>query len=106
MNITISESAKIQIKKLLLENNKEAFRVSILAGGCSGFMTKFEYSEKTEKDHCFNEDGVCVVVDQRSMLFLKNSTLNYYSDLNDTGFKIENITDMKRSCGCGQSFGT
>ena len=106
MNITITESARVQIKKLLLENNKGAFRVAIQAGGCSGFIVKFEYDEKKEKDHCFNEEDGLVVIDQRSMLFLKGATLNYDSDLNNTGFKIENITDQKRSCGCGQSFGT
>jgi iron-sulfur cluster assembly accessory protein len=105
MNITITESAKLQIKKLLFENNKPAFRITILAGGCSGLMTKFEYSEIMDKDKIFQDDGCVVVIDSKSLLFLQGSTLNYYSDLNESGFKVENISNSKRSCGCGQSFG-
>jgi iron-sulfur cluster assembly accessory protein len=104
MSITVTESAKNQIKKLLLENNSEAFRVSIKAGGCSGFLTHFDFSDKQDKDHLIGFDGGLVVVDPRSMLFLKGSTLNYYSGLNESGFKVENIENLNRSCGCGHSF--
>lgn len=76
------------------------FRVSVTAGGCAGFLYGFAVVDvKADKDHLI---GTKVVVDPRSALFLKNSTLKWQKDLFSAQFVVVN-TDATSTCGCGQS---
>ncbi len=60
--------------------------------------------QKREGDEVFQYDGVTVVVDMKSYLFLNGTTLDYVDDIMGGGFKFIN-PNAQRSCGCGSSFG-
>ncbi|NNE42988.1 MAG: iron-sulfur cluster assembly accessory protein [Gemmatimonadetes bacterium] len=80
-------------------------RVRIQGGGCSGVTYKMDWDEAgpTEKDFVIERDGATVLVDPRSAVFLKGSTLDYKADLMQQRF-IWNNPNAKSSCGCGESF--
>ena len=102
--IFISDQAKEQVIFLLKKENKNALRISLISGGCSGLLTKYEFSEASEKDHIIDLGCGLVLIDPRSALFLTGATLDFKSELNNYGFRFDNIPNAKRKCGCGESF--
>jgi iron-sulfur cluster assembly protein len=79
-------------------------RVAVQGGGCSGFTYKMNFDSKvSEFDEVIQADGVRVVVDAKSALFLKGTTLDYVNALMGGGFKFIN-PNATGSCGCGESF--
>ncbi len=79
-------------------------RVAVQGGGCSGFTYKMNFDTKvSEFDEVIQADGVRVVVDAKSALFLKGTTLDYVNALMGGGFKFIN-PNATGSCGCGESF--
>jgi iron-sulfur cluster assembly protein len=105
--IKVAESAKQQVAHLLQsENHPEgAFvRVGVEGGGCSGLMYQltFDYEMK-EGDQVFEDNGVKVVVDRKSFLYLVGTELEYTGGLNGKGFVFKN-PNASRTCGCGESF--
>ena len=80
-------------------------RLRVQGGGCSGFQNKLDldptYNEKL--DHLFEINGVEVVIDKRSMLYLAGATVDFHDDLNKRGFSVTN-PQAKGSCGCGSSY--
>jgi iron-sulfur cluster assembly protein len=80
-------------------------RLRVQGGGCSGFQNKLDldpnYNEKL--DHLFEIQGIKVVIDKRSMLYLNGATVDFHDDLNKRGFSINN-PQAKGSCGCGSSY--
>ena len=104
--ITLTEDAIKQVKKLKEEQNLQdyALRVGIQGGGCSGLSYALGFdSEIKEKDKVFDIDGVKVVVDMKSLLYLGGTTLTYEDSMMGGGFRFEN-PNAKRTCGCGSSF--
>lgn len=106
--ISLTPSAVAQVKHLQSSDPKNKgtyLRVKVVGGGCSGMSYKldFESSEPTEKDRILDQDGVRIVVDQKSLLFLKGTQLDFSSGLNGKGFEFIN-PNAKRTCGCGSSF--
>ena len=104
--INISDSAKAQAIKLMAEDGKEdAFiRVGVKGGGCSGLMYDLTFdNELKEDDKSFEDNGVTVVVDKKSFLYLVGTTLDYSGGLNGKGFVFVN-PNADRTCGCGESF--
>lgn len=104
--ITLSEAAVRQIKAIQTEEKRPnaALRVAVVGGGCSGMSYKLDFIDApTEADKVFEQDGVRVVVDPKSYLYLKGMTLDYSGGLNGTGFSFSNPNATK-SCGCGTSF--
>ncbi len=104
--INISDSAKAQAIKLMAEDGKEdAFiRVGVKGGGCSGLMYDLSFdNELKEDDKSFEDNGVTVVVDKKSFLYLVGTTLDYSGGLNGKGFVFNN-PNASRTCGCGESF--
>ncbi len=79
-------------------------RVGVKSGGCSGleYVLKFD-TEKTESDQVFEDNGVKIVVDKKSILYLAGTILEYSGGLNGKGF-IFNNPNANRTCGCGESF--
>lgn len=106
--IYVSEKAGERVKQLMQESNyneKEYFlRVSVVGGGCSGLSYKMDF-DKEEKpmDQVFEENGVKVVTDMKSYLYLINTTLEFSEGLNGKGFYFSN-PNASRTCGCGESF--
>jgi iron-sulfur cluster assembly protein len=104
--ITVTEEAIQQVKKLQEEQNlKEyALRVGIQGGGCSGLSYTLGFdSDIKEKDKVFDIDGIKVVVDMKSLLYLSGTTLTYEDSMLGGGFRFEN-PNATRTCGCGSSF--
>lgn len=105
--IKVNDNAKAQVAKLMAEDNQpeHAFvRVGVEGGGCSGLMYKLEFdSEMKEGDQVFEDNGVKVVVDKKSFLYLVGTELDYSGGLNGKGFTFVN-PNANRTCGCGESF--
>ena len=103
----VSESAKSQIIQLKEKENQgdDYFvRVSVKAGGCSGLSYDMTFDNSlNEGDEIFEDKGVKVVCDVRSLLYLMNTTLDFSSGLNGKGFQFVN-PNATRTCGCGESF--
>lgn len=105
--IKVSENAKKQVEKLLSEGAHpvDAFvRVGVKGGGCSGLMYELEFDQEfKEGDQVFEDNGVKVVVDKKSFLYLIGTELEYSGGLNGKGFEFRN-PNANRTCGCGESF--
>src|ERR687891_24709 len=107
MALTLSETAIEQVKRLKEEQKlgDEVFlRMGVKGGGCSGMSYALEFdSEKGPHDKEFDIDGVKVVVDAKSYLYLNGTTLDYVQQGLTGGFTFVN-PQAKSSCGCGTSF--
>jgi iron-sulfur cluster assembly protein len=104
--INITETAKNQAIKLMQEDGKpDAFiRVGVQGGGCSGLMYELGFdNELKETDKVFEAEGVKIVVDKKSFLYLVGTTLDFSGGLNGKGFVFVN-PNADRTCGCGESF--
>ncbi len=107
--IYVSDKAKIRVTALLKEAAIDAqseyfLRVSVESGGCSGLSYKMDFdNEQKPGDQVFEDNGVKVVTDLKSFLYLVNTTLEYSEGLNGKGFYFNN-PNASRSCACGESF--
>ena len=107
--IHVSDKAKERIKELLKEggrgNDPSYFlRVSVVGGGCSGLSYKMDFDNvQKSSDQVFEDNGVKVVTDLKSFLYLVNTTLDFSDGLNGKGFFFNN-PNASRTCGCGESF--
>ncbi len=104
--ITVTESAKKQALRLMEDEGKEGFfiRVGVDGGGCSGLMYQLTFdNEEKEGDKSFEDNGIKVVVDKKSYLYLIGTTLDFSGGLNGKGFVFNN-PNAGRTCGCGESF--
>jgi len=106
--IKVSDQAKGKAAQLMSEEgfNPEVdyIRVGVKSGGCSGleYVLKFD-NEKAETDQIFEDNGVKILVDKKSVLYLAGTILEYSGGLNGKGF-IFNNPNASRTCGCGESF--
>ncbi len=107
--IFVSDKAKEKVKQLMqdagITNDSSYFlRVSVVGGGCSGLSYKLDFdNEKKPMDQEFEDNGVKVVTDLKSFLYLVNTTLDFSDGLNGKGFYFSN-PNASRTCGCGESF--
>lgn len=104
--IKVSESAKSQAQRLMQEQNlSNAFiRVGVKGGGCSGLTYIMDFdTELKDEDNVFEDNGIKIVVDKKSFLYLVGTELNYSGGLNGKGFEFIN-PNANRTCGCGESF--
>jgi iron-sulfur cluster assembly protein len=104
--INLSDSAIQEIKRLKEKQGalNQYLRLGVESGGCSGLNYKMAFDDKvTEQDKVYDFEGLKVVVDMRSMLYLMGMTLDYTGELLGGGFKFVN-PNAKKSCGCGHSF--
>ena len=104
--ITVSSNAKEYISRLLAEQDKDAafVRVGIKAGGCSGLEYEMSFDSVTkEGDQVFEDKGIKVVVDMKSLLYLYGTELDYTGGLSGKGLFFNN-PNASRTCGCGESF--
>ncbi|GEM_PF-241842 len=102
--VNLSESAKSEIKKLIgQEKDTDGVRLSLLAGGCSGLSYHMEFDKIKENDFVSENEGIKVIIDPKSALYLNGIMLDYQGGLNGKGFTFSNPNATK-SCGCGTSF--
>lgn len=81
-----------------------ALRLGVLGGGCSGLSYQFKFDTRQRpNDKVFEFDGVRIVVDPKSLLYLHGMTLDYKESLMYSGFVFEN-PNAQKGCGCGTSF--
>jgi len=81
-----------------------ALRLGIRGSGCSGFSYVIEFHDGSphQRDNVFEFDGIRVLVDPKSLVYLNGSTLDWEQSLMKQGFKFVNPKE-KSSCGCGSS---
>jgi iron-sulfur cluster assembly protein len=104
--INVTESAKTQAIKLMQEEGKDGYfiRVGVQGGGCSGLMYQLDLdNQEKEDDKAFEDNGIKIVVDKKSFLYLIGTTLDFSGGLNGKGFVFKN-PNADRTCGCGESF--
>jgi len=105
--IVITDKAKNRILELKREEGRgdnENIRVSVKGGGCSGLMYDLDFDANViETDHVFEDKGVKILVDRKSLLYLAGTTLEFSDGLNGKGFQFVN-PNASRTCGCGESF--
>ncbi|MFM7643418.1 MAG: iron-sulfur cluster insertion protein ErpA [Sphingomonadales bacterium] len=104
--LTVTDAAKKQALRLMEDEQKDGFfiRVGVQGGGCSGLMYQLTFdNEEKEGDMAFQNNGVKVVVDKKSYLYLVGTTLDFSGGLNGKGFVFQN-PNADRTCGCGESF--
>jgi iron-sulfur cluster assembly protein len=107
--IFVSDKAKEKLTELMQESHKPVsagyfLRVSVVGGGCSGLSYKMDFDNKSmPADQVFEDNGVKVVTDLKSFLYLVNTTLEFSDGLNGKGFFFNN-PNASRTCACGESF--
>ncbi len=106
MALALTETAVKQVKQLMEEQNLQHvyLRMGVKGGGCSGLSYSLEFdNEIGPHDKEFDIDGVRVVCDKKSYLYLNGTTLDYVKQGLTGGFTFLN-PQAKSSCGCGTSF--
>lgn len=103
--ISITEIAATRIKAFLQARGQGlGLRLGVVTSGCSGLAYKLEFADKVNVDDCdFLSNGVRVLVDAKSLTYLKGMTLDYTKEQMKEGFKFIN-PNVKNECGCGESF--
>jgi iron-sulfur cluster assembly protein len=104
--ITLTDNAVQKILALIAseQSDDKGLRVKVVGGGCSGLSYKMDLDLKRDGDRVFERDGARIIVDRKSYLYLNGTELDYADDLMHAGFNLRN-PNVKRSCGCGASFG-
>ena len=104
--ITLTDNAVQKILALVASDSTEdkGLRVKVVGGGCSGLSYKMDLDQKRDGDRVFERDGARIIIDRKSYLYLNGTELDYADDLMHAGFNLRN-PNVKRSCGCGASFG-
>jgi len=103
VSVTLSENAVNKILQLVAEKPDGGLRVKVVGVGCSGLQYRMEVDAAKERDKVFERGGARLIVDKKSFLYLNGSELDYAEELMSSGFRLVN-PNVKRSCGCGESF--
>lgn len=105
--ISISEKAKERVLNIWKEDNLSAdhfVRVSVTSGGCSGLTYNMKFDNQPQpNDEVFEDKGIKLVVDAKSILYLLGTELDFSEGLNGKGFYFNN-PNASRTCSCGESF--
>jgi iron-sulfur cluster assembly accessory protein len=104
--ITVTSQAAVKIKDIKVAQaapEDVGLRVRVVGGGCSGFQYQLVFDSAKPGDQVFESDGVRVVVDPKSFLYLNGTEIDYVDGLNGAGFTMKN-PNAKGGCGCGSSF--
>ncbi len=105
--IRISEKAKERVLALRNSDGLGAdyfLRVSVVGGGCSGLSYKMDFDNKSQpEDQVFEDNGMKLVTDLKSLLYLYDTILEFSDGLNGKGFYFNN-PNASRTCSCGESF--
>ena len=105
MSITLTESAADRVKTFLEKRGKGiGLRLGIKTSGCSGLSYMLEFVDTlNEDDQVFEQHGVKVIVDTKSLVYLNGTQLDFVKEGLNEGFKFTN-PNVKDECGCGESF--
>lgn len=105
MAITLTESAADRVRNFLANRGKGAgLRLGVRTSGCSGMAYVLEFADEIHADdQVFESNGVKVIVDTRSMVYLDGTEVDFAKEGLNEGFKFNN-PNVKDACGCGESF--
>jgi iron-sulfur cluster assembly accessory protein len=104
--IQLTENAASKVKEIMTQQSPApgALRVAVVGGGCSGFSYHMAFdNQENATDNVYTFDGVKVLVDQMSEMYLDGVQVDYIETLEGAGFKFNN-PNVKSTCGCGSSF--
>src|SRR5688500_3079798 len=107
MAITLTKKAEDKVKEILLDQPETfvGLRIQVVGGGCSGFQYRmgFDKNFNDQNDAVFDFDGLKILVDKASLLYMDGSEVDCIDGLHGAGFKFNN-PNVAGSCGCGSSF--
>ncbi|MCG6861730.1 MAG: iron-sulfur cluster assembly protein IscA [Chromatiaceae bacterium] len=105
MSITMTPAAADHVRRFLSNRGKGlGLRLGVRTSGCSGMAYVLEFADELESDdQVFEDQGVKVIVDSKSLLYLDGTQLDYTKEGLNEGFKFNN-PNVKDACGCGESF--
>lgn len=105
MAITLTETAAARVQKFIANRGKGVgLRLGVKTTGCSGMAYTLEFADETEpEDVLFESNGVTVLIDPKSLVYLDGTELDYTKEGLNEGFKFNN-PNVKAECGCGESF--
>ena len=105
--LNISKNASIKIKEILSDKNhldKIGVRISVKSGGCAGLTYDMSYvSSLNDNDEVVESDGVKIYIDQKALIYLMGTVMDYKTDKFSSSFIFKNPNEIER-CGCGESF--
>ena len=105
--VQLTPVAITKVKEILTQQNPSptGLRVAVVGGGCSGFSyhMAFENQANEASDNVYEFNGLKVMVDQMSEMYLDGITIDYLETIEGAGFKFNN-PNVKSTCGCGSSF--
>ena len=104
--ITLSDAALKEVKRLINVQGltEGGLRVGVKGGGCSGLSYTINFDEKIgQYDTVYEFDGVKVIMDAKSAIYLQGTQLDFQKDLMSGSFKFVN-PNAEKTCGCGESF--
>ena len=106
MAITVTEAAAKHVRTYLENRGKGlGIRLAVRTSGCSGMAYEMEFvDELQEDDQVFEDHGVKVVIDAKSLVYLDGTEVDFAREGLNEGFKFNN-PNAKSECGCGESFG-
>ena len=105
MSITLTEAAANHVLGFLNNRGKGVgVRLGVKTTGCSGMAYVLEFADEVNpEDKVFEDRGVKVIIDPKSLLYLDGTELDYTKEGLNEGFKFNN-PNVKGECGCGESF--
>jgi iron-sulfur cluster assembly protein len=109
MAISLTETAAKEVKRIIeeqqLPKDQTRLRVGVRGGGCSGFSYLLDLTEEAagEQDEAMESNGVPILVDMKSLLYLDGTEIDFRDEVMGRGFVFKN-PNATSSCGCGSSF--
>ena len=104
--VKLSLRAAEKVKAILAEEKIEdgyGLRLKVMGGGCSGFSYDLFFDQPQDIDQVFESQGIRMVCDQMSLMYLAGTEIDYVESVQGSGFKFTN-PNVKSTCGCGSSF--
>ncbi len=104
--LTLTEVAASKVAEIRSAEDIEshyALRVKVMGGGCAGFQYDLYFDEPVDGDQVFESNGVRLISDSMSFMYLMGTSIDYVEGLQGAGFKFNN-PNTTGSCGCGSSF--
>jgi iron-sulfur cluster assembly protein len=105
MAITLTDNAAERVRNFIAQRGKGVgLRLGVKTSGCSGMAYVLEFADEIEPgDQVFESNGVKVIVDPKSLIYLDGTELDYGKEGLNEGFRFDN-PNVKDQCGCGESF--
>ena len=105
MSVTLTDAAARHVTRYMIKRGKGVgVRLGVRTTGCSGLAYKLEYADEiAAEDVVFEDNGVKVLVDPKSMAYINGTQLDFVREGLNEGFKFINPNERDR-CGCGESF--